>query len=179
MIFLKAIKKFGCFFDRIEHDIRLFNLKPALIIGAITLSLGILGWIIGGSSDRALLLYMFPRSAISVGFMYFLWGIAFTFVGIIIGGILFGCEKYKRRESTKSAVFVIISLIFAICVHPMFFRCLAPFITFVFLLVSIFFCFLAIMSVVRIYSLWSICLMIHMLWLAYNGYLAFAIALIN
>ena len=170
---MKIIKKISGFFDRIDHDIRLFNLKPSLIIGAITLAAGIISWIIGGRADRVLLLYIFPRSAISIGFMYFLWGLSFAFLGIVMGGIVFG------REATKGIVFLIISFIFTLCVNPIFFRCMAPFITFIFILASVFFCLLAIMSTIRLYSLWSICLMIHFLWLIYNGYLAFAIAIIN
>ena len=176
---MKAIKKISGFFDRIEHDIRLFNLKPSLIIGAVTLSIGIISWILGGRADKVMLFFLFPRSAISIGFMYFLWGISFAFIGLTIGGIIFGCEKYKKRESSKIVTFIIVSFIFTLCVYPTFFRGLAPFITFIFITISVFFCLLAIIASVRLYSLWSICLIIHFLWLIYNGYLAFAIAIIN
>ncbi len=176
---MKILKKVSNFFERIEHDIRLFSVKPSLIIGSITLALGIFSWIIGGRADRAWLLFQFPRSAISIGFMYFLWGISFAFVGITLGGIMFGCEKYKRREALKIVVFVIISLLFTLCIYPLFFKSMAPFFTFVFILFAAFFCFMAILSAFRMYSLWSVCLMLHFAWLLYNCYLAFAIALIN
>ena len=176
---MKILKKIGNFFDRIEHDIRLFSIKPSLIVGLITFGLGVVSWIVGGSIDRVSLIYIFPRSAVSIGFMYFLWGISYVFIGIIIGGILFGCEKYKRREALKILVFIILSFILTLCVHPLFFKCMAPFFTFLFILVACVFCFLAISAAVRIYSMWSLCLMLHFLWLIYNCYLAFAIALIN
>ena len=176
---MKLLRKISNFFERIEHDVRLFSVKPSLIFGAITLVLGILCWIIGGRTDRVYLLFQFPRSAISIGFMYFLWGISFAFIGIMLGGIFFGCEKYKRREAIKTAIFVILSLLFTLCIYPVFFRCAAPFFAFPFILVSALFCFLAIVSALRIYSLWSLCLMIHLIWLVYNCYVTFAIALIN
>ena len=173
------LKKISNFFDRIQHDIRLFNPKPSLILGGIALSLGIFSWIIGGRGDRVSLMYLFPRCAISIGFMYFLWAISFFFVGIILGGVIYGCEKYKKREATKTMLFIALSLLLTLCVHPLFFKCMAPFITFVFLLASLVFCFLAILSAMKLYSLWSICLMIHLLWLSYNCYVAFAVSLIN
>ena len=176
---MKVIKRISGFFDNISHDIRLFSLKPSLIIGAITSCLGLASWIIGGRPDKVTLFFLFPRSAISIGFMYILWLISFAFAGIIIGGMLFGCEKFKRREASKAITFIVLSFLLTLCIYPIFFKCLAPFITFVFILAALFFCFLAIMASIRIYSLWSLCLMIHLLWLFYNGYLAFAIALIN
>lgn len=179
MIFLRLFKKIGCFFDRIEHDVRLFSLKPSLILGGISLCLGIFSWLIGGSTDRALLMLLFPRSAISVGFMFFLWGVSFAFIGIVIGGVIFGCEKYKRKDALKTTVFIVLSFIITLCIHPMFFRSIAPFFTCLLLLVSLIFCILAIISALRLYSLWSLCLMAHSLWIFYNCYLCFAIAIIN
>ena len=176
---MKILRKIGSFFDRIEHDIRLFSLKPSLIICAITFGLGVVSWIFGGSIDRVSLIYIFPRSAVSIGFMYFLWGISFAFVGFVFGGVLFGCEKYKKRETVKILVFVIMSFVLTLCVPSLFFKCMAPFFTFVFILAATLFCFLAITASIRVYSLWSLCLIVHLLWLIYNGYLAFAIALIN
>lgn len=157
----------------------MFKAKPSIIIGAVTLCLGLVSWIIGGSSDKVLLLYIFPRSAISIGFMYFLWGLSFAFIGIVIGGIAFGCEKYKHHEAMKIVVFLVISYLFMFCVHPMFFKCLAPFMTFIVLLASLFFCFFALLSSIKMYSLWSLCLIIHLMWVFYNSFLALTIALIN
>ena len=174
---MKIIKKIGNFFDRVEHDIRLFSLKPSLILCIVTFGLGIISWIVGGSIDRVSLIFIFPRSAVSIGFMYFLWALSFIFIGIVVGGILFGCEKYKRREALKILVFLSLSFLFKLCVHPLFFK--APFFTFVFILVAAIFCFFAISAAIRLYSLWSLCLMLHLLWLIYNCYLSFAIALIN
>ncbi len=176
---MKFIKKISGFFNNIDHDIRLFNLKPSLITGGVTLALGLISWLIGGRADKVTLFFMFPRCAVSLGFMYFLWLFSFIFIGIVLGGVLFGCEKYKKRESTKAGAFIIISFIFTLCIYPLFFKCLSPFITFLFILLALFFCLLAIMSSIRIYALWSICLMVHFLWLFYNGYASFVIALIN
>ena len=173
------IKRLSDFFNRFGRDIRLFKLKPSLITAAITLSFGIISWIIGGRGEKVSLFFIFPRSAISIGFMYFLWGISFAFIGFTVGAVLFGCEKYRRQDAIKTVIFIVISFLFTVCFYPIFFRCLAPFVTFIFILVSAFFCFVAIMSAIRLYSLWSVCLMLHLLWLCYNGYMAFAIALIN
>ncbi len=176
---MKIFKRVGCFLDGMGHDIRLFNAKPSLIIGGITLFFGIISWIVGGMGERLLLIYIFPRSALPLGFMYFMWALSFVFIGIIIGGVIFGCEKYRRKEAIKIAIFLAASFLFTIFIYPVFFRAMAPFMTFVIIFVSLLFCFLALMASVRIYSLWTLCIGVHMLWLIYNGYLSLCISLIN
>lgn len=176
---MSLFRKINCFFDRLTHDIKLFNPKASLIFGAITLLLGIFSWLAGGRAHRVMVLYMFPRCALSLGFMYFLWGASFVFVGLIMGGVAFGCEKYKRREAIKVITFLALSYVLTLLVYCVFFKFSAPFITFIILLLSEIFCFFALLSSIRINALWSICIVVNLIWLIYNGYLAFAIALIN
>lgn len=176
---MKLIKRINYYFDRISHDIRLINIKSTLIISLITLFSGLFSWIIGGRADRVVLLYIFPRGALPLGIMYFLWAISFVFIGIIIGGVAFGCEKYKKREAIKSVTFLILAFMCLLCVYPLFFKSLSPLITFIVLLVSVFFTFLALISCFRIYSLWTICIFLHLIWLLYNTYMSIIIALIN
>ena len=176
---MKIIKRINTFFDRVSHDIRLLNIKPTLIISFVTFFLGVLSWIIGGRADKVMLFYIFPRGALSLGFMYFLWALSFAFIGFIIGGVAFGCEKFKKREAIKVVTFLLISFICLLCVYPLFFKSLAPLITFIFLLISTIFILLALISSIRIYSLWTICIILYALWLIYNTYIALIIALIN
>jgi tryptophan-rich sensory protein len=176
---LAIIKKLDSFFSKIGHDISLFNPKPSLIVSGITLCLGIISWLIGGSTDKAMVFFMFPRSAIPLWLMYFLWGVSFAFLGIIIGGLLFGCEKYKKKDSLKTVIFAVFSLFFTYCVYSAFFRSLSPFFAFLLIFVAEFFCFLAIMSAIRSHALWSICLILNLLWLFYNSYVSIAISFIN
>ena len=173
------MKRINFFFNRISHDLRLFNLKFALIISVFTLFLGIFSWIIGGRADKIMLLYIFPRGALSLGIMYFLWAINFIFFGITICGIACGCEKYKKREAIKAVTFLLLSFLCVLCVYPLFFKSLAPFITFIVLILSSVFMFLALISSFKIYSLWTICILINLLWLLYNTYISIIIALIN
>ena len=173
------IKKLDSFFSKLGHDISLFNPKPSLIVSAVTLCFGIISWLIGGTTDKAMVFFLFPRSAVPLGLMYFLWGISFAFVGLIIGGLLFGCEKYKKKDSLKTVIFIAFSLFFTFCIHSSFFRSLSPFLTFILIFVAEIFCFLAIMSAIRYHALWSICLILHFLWLFYNGYVSISISLIN
>lgn len=172
-------KKINCFFDRFSHDIKLFNTKASLILAGIGVLLGILSWLAGGRADRVMLLYMFPRSALSLGMMYFLWALSFAFIGLIIGGVAFGCEKYKRKEAMKVVTFLILSFVLTLLLYCVFFKFSAPFIAFIVILFAEIFCILALMASLRFNSLWSLCLIIHLIWLFYNGYLAFTIALIN
>lgn len=176
---MKLFKRIGCFFDRIGHDIRLFNPKPSLIIGAVALCLGVLSWVMGGRGDKALLVYIFPRSAFPLGAMYLLWALSFVFVGIVIGGMLLGCEKYKRKEAIKAVIFLTMSLLFTLFIHPVFFKAMAPFIAFMLVLIALTLCLLALLASARLYSLWTIMLGVHLLWLTYNLYILFCIALIN
>lgn len=176
---MKILRRINCFTEGFVHDLRLFNPKASLIIGLITLILGVFSWFVGGTPDTVNLIYIFPRWALSTGVMYFLWLVSFVFAGIIIGGIFFGCEKFKRREASKILVFFCLSLLFTLCVYPTFFKALAPFITFILLFTAAFFCFLSILVAKRIFSLWTIMLCLHFAWLTYNGCLSLVFALIN
>ena len=176
---MKIINRISSIFDRISHDIRLTNIKPSLILASITLFLGIFSWIAGGRPDKVTLLYIFPRCAISLTIMYLLWAVYFICIGFTIGGITFGCEKFKKREAVKSTTLLIISFMCTLSVYALFFICLSPLITFLVLLVSAFFTFLALMTCAKIYSLWTICIVIHLIWILYNSYIAIIITLIN
>lgn len=173
------IRKISCFFDRITHEIKMIRIKNILIFSVLFLVLGFFSWIIGGGSNRVILLYMLPRSAIKIGFMYVLWGLSFIFCGVIFAGVLFGCEKYRRHLTYKTALFIILMQIFTFVIYPLFFGAIAPFLTLIAIVISISFCVLAILSAIKIYSLWSICLCIHFLWLMYNGYICLAFIFIN
>lgn len=176
---MRLFKRINCFIDGLGHDIRLFNPKSSLIFGVIALILGIASWIAGGRGDTLLLVYIFPRHVLPLGFMYFMWAVSFFFFGVIVGGMMTGCEKYKRREAVKGVIFLLSSYVFILFVYPVFFRSMAPFIAFLLVFVSIFFCVLAIMASARIYSLWTLCTVLYVVWLTYNGYLSLCIALIN
>ena len=176
---MKLIKRISCFFDRISHEIRMIKIKYMLIFALIFLILGIASWIIGGGVNRVMLLYTFPRSAIHIGFMFILWGLSFLLCGTIFAGVLFGCEKYKRQKAYKIGLYIALMQIFTLIIYPLFFGAIAPFIALLSILVSIFLCFLAIISAYRIYSMWTICLGLHFLWLLYNGYICLAFILIN
>ena len=176
---MKFIKKISCYFDRVSCEIRKINKKNTLIFMGIFLILGVFCWIMGGKTDRVMLLYRFPRIAIGVGFMFFLWGISFVFCGLIFSGIILSCEKYRRHISYKISLYLVLMQLFTYIVYPLFFGATAPFLSFLSLLIAIFFCFLAISSSFRFYSIWTICLILHMIWLVYNAYVSLAFILIN
>lgn len=176
---MKLIKKINYFFDRISHDLRLLNIKISFVLSIITLAFGILSWIIGGRADKVMLFYIFPRGALSIGIMYFLWALYFFFSGFIIGGVSFGCEKFKRREALKVATFLLLSFLCILSVYTLFFKSLAPLITFIVLTIATIFTFLALLSCIKIYSLWTICIILNLIWLLYNSYISLIIALIN
>lgn len=176
---MNLFKKINCFFGSINHDIRLFNPRASFVCGVVSLILGVFSWFVGGRADKVMLIYIFPRSALSLGVMYFLWALSFFIFGMIIGGVMFGCEKYKRKETAKISMFLLIALLFMLCIYPVFFKSMSPFITFLIFLVVEFFSVLAVCSSLRVYSLWTILLIIHSLWIFYNCFLSFAIAIIN
>ena len=176
---MKFLKKVSCFFDRISHEIRLMNLKAMIILSIVFLCGGIISWFVGGSSDKISVFFIFPRSALPLVYAYIFWAISFAFVGFIFGGILFGCEKYKRTRAQKIAIFVFLSFVFSFCVYPAFFGALSPFFAFLLLLVSFVMCLVAIFSSLKFYSLWTICLSIHALWLLYNCFVALSFTFVN
>lgn len=176
---MKLFRKISCFFDRITREIRMIRLKHILIFSLIFLLSGIVSWIIGGGTNRVMLLYIFPRSAINIGFMYILWGVSYIFCGAILAGVLFGCEKYWKHKTYKVALYVILMQIFILIIYPLFFGATAPFLSFLAIVIASTFCLLSILVCVRIYSLWTVCLCLHFLWLLYNGYICLAFIFIN
>ncbi len=176
---MNVLKRVMKYFDHLSHEIKLLDLKKSCIFSCVFLVLGIISWIIGGRVDKVTLFYIFPRCALPILYAFLLWGISFCFCGFILGGVIFGCEKYKRTRAYKIALFVIIMQIFTLCIYPLFFGALAPIVAFIITLVAMMFCFLAIMASFKLYCLWTVCLSIHFLWLLYNSYVALAFAFVN
>lgn len=172
-------KKICCFIDGISHDIRLLNLKKSGIFSLVFLVLGVISWIIGGRTDKVTIYYIFPRLALPIGFAFFLWAISFALCGFLFSAVLFGCEKYKRNRAQKTAVLIAIMFLFTLCIYPLFFGAMSSILTFFSLLVALLFCFFAIISSIKLYSLWTIVLGVHFLWLLYNAFLALAFAFVN
>ena len=176
---MNVFKKIFNYFDNISHEIKLINLKASIICAITSLIFGITSWIIGGSINKIPIIYIYPRSALPLAFAYILWGIEFAFCGFIFGGIIFGCEKFKRYQAYKIGMFIIIMQIFIFCIYPIFFGALSPLIAFIILLITIVFCFLSIIASIKIFPLWTICLIFNLLWLIYNSYVTLAFAFIN
>ena len=120
MIFLCFFRKISLYFDKVAREMRMIRIKYTLILSVISLLFGIISWIIGGGINRVILLYAFPRSAINIGFMFIFWGASFVFVGIILSGVLFGCEKYRRHSTNKIAICIILMQIFTLVIYPLF-----------------------------------------------------------
>lgn len=176
---MSVLKKIMSYFDHINHEIKMLNLKACAISSGIFLILGIVSWIIGGRTDKVTIIYILPRSALPLIYAFLLWAVAFAFLGFIFGGVLFGCERYRRKSTYKIAFFVVITLIFNLCIYPVFFGALSPIIAFVLLLSSIMFCALAIIASFKVYALWTVCLSLYFLWLLYNAYVTLAFAFVN
>lgn len=176
---MNIFKRIFSYFDHINHEIKLINLKACCIFASVFLALGITSWIIGGGADKVKTFFIFPRSALPVLYAFLLWGVGFAFLGFIVGGVLLGCEKYRRKSAHKITFFLIITLIFNLCVYPVFFGALSPIISFVLLLVSLMFCSLAIIASFRVYALWTVCISLYFLWLLYNCYVSLAFAFVN
>ena len=176
---MNLLKKIYNYFDNVSHEIKLIRLKPCAIFSLAFFLLGLASWFIGGSTNKVILFSIFPRSALPIAYAYVLWGISFAFCGFIFGGIVFGCEKFKRHHTFKICTFIIVMQIFVLCVYPVFFGAHSPFIAFVLLLLSAIFCIFSIIASYRIYSLWTVCLIFYLLWLIYNCYISLAFIFIN
>ncbi len=173
------MKKILCFFDRITYEIRKIKFKCILIFSLLFFILGIISWIASGETNKMIILYIYPKAALNLGFMYMLWGISFLFCGGTLGGVLFGCEKFRRHKVYKIILYIIIMQLFSYVIHALFFRATAPFVALLSILIAILFCLLAIFDCFKIYSLWTICLCLHLLWLFYNFYICLAFIFLN
>lgn len=176
---MKIFKRLNCFFDRIVHEIRLIKIKIVGISALIFLLVGILSWILGGRPDKVSIFFIFPRSALPLGWAYVIWFVSFAFCGFIFAGVLFGCEKFKQARAQKTSIFILIMYLFTLCAYPLFFGALKPIFAFFAFLFALAFCLFSIMSAFRIYSLWTILLSIHFLWLLYNLIVCLAFTFVN
>jgi hypothetical protein len=179
VIFLKLFKGISCFFNRIAFEIRRIKLKACLISAAIFLGIVVITWIFGGNIHRALVFYQQPRSAMPIALMFILWAISFAFIGFVVGGIIFGCEKYKKQHIYKIFVLIVLMSLFSYIAYPLFFGGLASFLSFLSYLIACVFCVLAIIYSFKLFSLWTICLAMHLLWLIYNVVISLGFCLLN
>lgn len=176
---MNIFKKIFSYFDSISHEIKLMNIKSCGIFSALFFILGIITWILSGKTDELVVLFIIPRAALPLPYAYILWGIYFAFTGFIFGGILFGCEKFKRQRSYKIAIFVVLMQIFSLCIYPMFFSIASPLLSFICCLLAVLFCILSIFASIKVYALWTICMFVNFLWLLYNSYVSLAFIFVN
>lgn len=175
-MFLKKIERY---FNSLYQEIKQINVRACVIFGAVFAIIGVLSWILGSKNAHLASFYIMPRCAIPFFYAHLGWAISFFLFGVIMGGILFGCEKFKRRFSVKIAFLLAFAFIFALCAHPIFFGNLSPFLTFIVLLASLLFCLLSVIASIKSYKLWSICLIIEAFWLIYNLFCALAFSFVN
>lgn len=176
---MRKIRRYFNFFDRLNHEIRMISVKRSIITAFIFLLPAIISWIAVGRIDKVMLLYIFPRCAMPIFLMYIFWGCFFALSGIILAGIVFGCEKFRRNRSYKSVLFIILMQFISYTVYPLFFGALSTWITFFVLLVAQFLSLCAIIASSRSYCLWTVLLTLQYLWLIYNCYVTLAFSFVN
>ena len=172
-------KKIECYFSGLYQEIKQINVRASASLGGAFLIIGLLSWILGCRSAHLASFYIMPRCALPYFYAHLGWAVSFFFVGVIFGGILFGCEKFKRKYSIKIAFLLAFAYFFSLCAHPIFFGNLSPFLTFIVLLASLLFCLLTIIASIRAYKLWTICPFVYLLWLLYNLYTTLAFSFVN
>ncbi len=172
-------KKIESYISALYQEIRQINVRACACFGGAFLIIGALSWILGSKSAHLASYYIMPRCALPFFYAHVGWAISFFFVGVIFGGILFGCEKFKRRFSVKIAFLLSFMFLFSLCAHPIFFGNLSPFLAFIVLFASFIFCLLTIIASIKVYKLWSICLVVQLIWLIYNLYTSLAFSFVN
>ena len=172
-------KKIECYFSGLYQEIKQINVRACACFGVAFLVIGALSWILGCKNAHLSSFYIMPRCALPYFYVHIGWAISFFFVGVIFGGILLGCEKFKRKYSVKIAFLLAFMYFFALCAHPIFFGNLSPFLSFIVLLASLLFCLLTIIASIKVYKLWTICLFVHLVWLLYNLYTTLAFCFVN
>lgn len=176
---MKKIFNISRFFHRINREIRMICLKKNIFLGAIFLVIGALIWILCADYGGVAYFWTFPQSAMPVFLMYLIWAISFFFVGMLISACLHGIEKFRRHLIYKDILLLIIMQVFSYICYPLFFGACAPFLSFLALLVASISCFIAMVSMAKFFSLWTILLSMHFLWLLYNAYVSISFSIIN
>lgn len=162
-----------------NRETRTVKWKGVLIFSLIFLFSGLVSWCLGGPPNNVLLFYIFPRCALPIPVMYFLWFVSFAYLGFVFGGIFTSCEKFRKREAHKILFFIFLSHIIVLSTYPIFFKALSPFVNFIVLLISIILALFAFLLSIKQYTIWTYCILLHIIWLVYNGYVSMAFAFIN
>ena len=172
-------KKIQCYLTGLYQEIKQINVRACACFGGAFLVIGVLSWLLGCKFVRLSSFYIMPRCALPFFYAHLGWAISFFFVGVIFGGILLSCERFKRRFAVKTVFLLAFMFLFSLCAHPIFFGNLTPFLSFIVLFASLLFCLLTIIASIKAYKLWTVCLFIHLIWLIYNLYTSLAFSFVN
>ncbi len=154
-------------------------IKKNLACGFIFLAIGILMWIFCADYGGVAYFWTFPRCAMPVFLMYLLWAISYFLVGALISACICGIERFRRHLIYKDILMLIIMQIFSYICYPLFFSACAPFLSFLALILASISCALALVSMAKYFSLWTIALGMHFMWLIYNAYVSISFSIIN
>ena len=170
---------FSKFFSRINKELKTVCTKRALILGLIFLAIGILNWILCSNGVRVACFWQFPRTAMPVFLVYFFWAISYFLIGVLISACFNGIERFRRHLIYKDILVLVIMQVFSYISYSLFWGASAPFLAFLALMIASCACLIEIVSLAKYFSVWTIFLSIHLMWLLYNAYVSLAFAIIN
>ena len=176
---MKKISICSRFILRINKEIKILCAKKALICGLIFLFIGIINWILCSNRVRVAFFWEIPKCAMPIFLLYLIWAVSYFLLGVMISACFNGIERFRRNLIYKDILILVIMQVFTYISYALFLGASAPFLAFLSLFIASFACFIEIICLGKYFSLWTIFLVIHFLWLLYNAYICLAFAIIN
>ena len=110
---MKCFKIVKNYFKRCLNEYKRTSFKLGMLVGFIFLLIGIFVWSFGKQSHKILSVYLFPKFALPLIIMYFIWAIIYLCVGFAVFSVLFNCEIYKKYFAQKISFLLCMSILFS------------------------------------------------------------------
>jgi hypothetical protein len=135
---------------------------PFVLVGGISfVAFSLISLWIGGNPKPVLLLLNKTPSALEQLLFFALWLASDLFSGFLFGALFLTDDRCIQLISTRSALLIIISQLFSILSYPLFFACNAWLLSFIALLLALFFSSVSILVSYRITLIGTCILFVH------------------
>ena len=146
---------------RLRYEMRHAK-HPFVLIGGIAFVVfSLISLWIGGNPKPVLLLLNKTPSALKQLIFFILWLVSNLFSGFLFGALFLADDRCTQLISTRSALLIIISQLFTFLSYPLFFACNAWLLSFIALLLALFFCAASILVSYRITLIGTCILIVH------------------
>ena len=165
-------------FNRIRSELCRIDMKCVLIGAGVTLFIGFLSAIAGGSAMIYRVLTR-PIGAPPAFLFPIIWTVIYLLIGGAVAAVVCVRDRVLCGDKFKGLFFFVIMMVFNFIWYPLFFRAGAFFAAFIAILIMIAATFLTLCAFSRIYLVSTAAMIIYLVWLIFAAYLNLGIIVLN